>query len=184
MEELQHLDGRGGGADVDRLDLVEPEHLAQPREDLGVGPGHLLGQLGRHRLAGLLEAHLAHARLERCLQLPPALLGLAGDHRLQARLQLLPDARHREEPARAHFRQVGEHFARVLAAGDLQAVDDRQVVVGVALGDVRARQPRDHAPVARELDQLLDALDGREQVAVDELHALRRPGRARRCRSA
>ena len=178
MEELEHLHRGGCRADVDRLHLVEPEHRAQAGEDLGVRPRHLLGERGRHLFAALLQAHLRHGRVERSLHRRALLLGLAGDHRLQARLQLLPYARDREEPARPHFGQVGEDLARVIAAGDLQAEDDRQVVVGVALGHVRRRQPRDHAAVARELDQLIEALDCRQQVAVDQLHALRRPGRA------
>ena len=37
VEELDDLDGRRRGADVDRLDLVEAEHRAQPGEDLLVG---------------------------------------------------------------------------------------------------------------------------------------------------
>ena len=157
MEELEDLDRRRRGADVDRLHLVEPERLAQPGEDLGVGLGDLLGQLGGHLFSALLEAHLAHARLERGLHRRALLLGLAGDHRLETRLELLPDARNREEPARAHFGQVGEDLARVIAAGDLEAEHDRQVVVRVSLGDVRAGQPRDHAAVLREVDQGLEA---------------------------
>ncbi len=54
-------------------------------------------------------------------------------------------------------------------------VHDRQVVVGVALGDVRGRQPRDYARLRRKLHQPLNAGDGVHQVAVGELHALRRP---------
>ena len=51
-------------------------------------------------------------------------------------LELLPHARHREEPARPDFGQVGEHLPRVRAAGDLQTEHDRQIVVRVALRDV------------------------------------------------
>ena len=47
----------------------------------------------------------------------------------------------------------------------------------VSLGHVRGGQPGDHAPFARQLDQLLEAHDGGEQVAVDELDALGRAGR-------
>ena len=39
VEELEHLDRRRRGADVDRLDLVEAEHRAQPGEELLVGLG-------------------------------------------------------------------------------------------------------------------------------------------------
>ena len=47
-----------------------------------------------------------------------------------------------------------------------------------ALGDVGGRQPRDHPAAVRELDELLDALDGRQEVAV--LRA-RRPWAGRSC---
>ena len=53
-------------------------------------------------------------------------------------------------------------------------------MVGVALGHVRRGKPRDHAAVLRELDQLLQPFARREQVAVDQLHALRWPRRAGR----
>ncbi len=58
MEELEHLDRRRRGADVDRDDLVEPEHPAPRREELRVRAGDALGELGGDLLAGLLEAHL------------------------------------------------------------------------------------------------------------------------------
>ena len=104
MEELQHLDRSGCRADVDGLDLVEAEHRAQPREYLGVGHGGLLGELRRDLLPALLHAHLAHGRRECRLGPLALLLRLASDHRLEPRLQLLPDARHGEEPAGSHFR--------------------------------------------------------------------------------
>ena len=50
--------------------------------------------------------------------------------------------------------------------------------MGVPLGHVGGGQPRDHTTVAWQVDQLLQALAGGEQVAVDQLHALGRPGRA------
>ena len=175
VEELEHLDRRGGGADVDGAHLVEAEHLAQAGEDLLVGRGDLGRELRRHLLAALLQANLLNRRSQRALGLCTLLIGLAGDHRLQAGLQLLPDAGHGEEPVGAHLGQVGEHLARVGAGGDLQPVDDRQVVVGAALGDVRGGQPGDHAGLLGELHHRLDPPHGGEQVAVAELHALRRP---------
>ena len=90
VEELQHFDGCGSGADVDRLDLVEPEHLTQAGEDLGVGSSDLLGQLRRHLLAPLLQAHLGDRRLQRRLHRRALLLGLTGEHRLQRRPSASP----------------------------------------------------------------------------------------------
>ena len=68
VEELQHLDRRRRRADVDRRDLVEAEHRAQPGEQLRVGLRDGRGELVGHRLAGLLEADL----LERRRPAPPA----------------------------------------------------------------------------------------------------------------
>ncbi len=122
----------------------------------------------------------ASARSVRCA----LLLGLAGDHRLQARLELLPDAWHGEEPLGAHVGQVGEHLARVGAAGDLHAVHDRHVVVGVALGDVRGGQPRDHA---RAPAGTAPAARCRRRCASDCGARAARPSAGpscRRCRSA
>src|SRR3712207_9552933 len=65
------------------------------------------------------------------------------------------------------------------SAGDAQPAGHRDVVVRGALGDVRVGQPGDDAAVLRELDQLVEGLDGADQVAVGELDALRRAGRAR-----
>jgi hypothetical protein len=60
-------------------------------------------------------------------------------------LEFLPHPRHGEEPGRPDRRQVDADLARVGAGRDRHRVDDRQVVVGGALGDVSARQPADHA---------------------------------------
>ena len=57
-----------------------------------------------------------------------------------------------------------DDLARVGAAGDLQAVDDRQVVMGGALGDVGGGSHEITRPPWGELDELLDALDRGEQV--------------------
>ncbi len=105
------------------------------------------------------------------------LLGL--DPRLDGSLQLLPDARHGEEPRRIDPREELDDLAGVGADRHGAAADDRQVVVRASLGDVRGRQPGDHlrAPIG-EVEDVLDARGERHEVAVAELHALRRPGRA------
>ena len=84
------------------------------------------------------------------------LLGL--DHRLEAGLQLLPDARDGEEPGRPHLGQVGDHLARVRAARDRVAEHDRQVVAGRALGDVRHRQVGHDARALGEVDHVVERL--------------------------
>ena len=96
------------------------------------------------------------AARERRLGRLALLVGLRGEHRLEPGLELLPDPRHGEEPRRLDQRQVGDDLARVVAAGDRHRVDDRQVVVGGALGDVRRRQPRDDLRPVGELDHRLD----------------------------
>ena len=74
-----------------------------------------------------------------------------------------------------------EDLARVRAAGDVQPEDDREVVVRVALGDVRAGSHEMTRAAVGELDRA----PRRRCTAVSrlrwvELDALRRPGRARR----
>ena len=133
----------------------------------------------RDRLPGLLELDPLAAGREQLLRaLVAAQLGL------DAGLELLPHARDGEEPGRLDRRQVGADLARVGAGGDRHRVDDREVVVRGALGDVGARQPADHARAVREADALLDGVDRRHLVAVGDLDALRRAGRAATCRSA
>ena len=109
-----------------------------------------------------------------------ARLLVAAELGLHAGLELLPHARDGEEPRRLDRGQVGADLARVRAGRDRHRVDDREVVVGGALGDVGARQPRDHARAVREADALLDGVDRRHLVAVGDLDALGRPGRAAR----
>ena len=96
---------------------------------------------------------------------------------LQPGLQLLEDARDGEEPGRLHRGQVGDDLARVRAGRHGHAEHDRQVVVGHPLGDVRRGQPGDHARAVGEVDDPVGRVDARQQVAVHELHALRRTGR-------
>ena len=77
-------------------------------------------------------------------------------------------------------RKERDDLTRVRAARHRHPVDHRNVVVGVALGDVRGRQPGDHACAGvGEVDQLLDGLHRAEEVAMRELDALGRPGGAR-----
>ena len=133
-------------------------------------------ELVGHRLAGLLQAHpvAATPRSARCVP-SRCSSGSAGDHRLQAGLELLPDARHGEEPRRPHLGEQGDDLARVRAGGDRQAVGDRQVVVGDALGDVGGGQPRDHAAVLGQADHLVDVRTALITLRWTQLHALGRP---------
>src|SRR5919204_1455913 len=75
VEELDHLDRGRGRADVDRLDGVEAEHLAQAREDLLVGPRDAGGEVVGNLLPALLEAHLLQRVPEGRLDRRPLLLG-------------------------------------------------------------------------------------------------------------
>src|SRR5207248_3192731 len=88
VEELQDLDRRGRRAYVDRLELVQAEGLAQLREDELIRLAALLLELGRDRLALLLEADPPVADLERPLEGALSLLILLGlDHCLESRFQ-------------------------------------------------------------------------------------------------
>ena len=137
-------------------------------------------ELGRDLLAGLLQAHLLAGRGDRLLGLLARLLGQGMEHRLEARLHLLPDARDGEEPVGPHLGEEGDDRARVVAGGDREAEGDRDVVMGGALGDVRRGQPGDDARALGKLDDVAHRLHGAQQVRVGELHALGRAGRAAR----
>ena len=146
--------GVGAAPTLTAIDLVEAEHRAQPRE-------HLLVGLRRPRR----RAPRAPAR-------PPARAGPCGSpHRARpappraprragrrasppGRPSASPRSAARRRTRSADHRQVGDDLARVGAAGDRHPEDDRQVVVGGALGDVRRRQPRDHLAAVGELDDL------------------------------
>ena len=106
VEELQHVDRGRRRADVDGDRLVEPEHLAQICEQVGVGRGHLRLELLGHRLALLTEPDTLYGGVQGLLDGSPLLRGLCGLHRLQTRLELLPDPRYGEEPVRTHLGQV------------------------------------------------------------------------------
>ena len=175
VEELEHRHRRRRGAHVHGLELVEAELPAQLRQHHLVGLRVLLCELVGYRLAGLLQPHLLVADVDRPLQRALALrVLLALDHRVEAGLQLLPDAGHGEEPAGPHLRQVGDHLARVRAAGDGVAQHDRYVVAGRALGDVRHGQVGDDASALGEVDHVLEAANRAHDVVVRDLHALRR----------
>ena len=143
VEELEHLDGRGRRADVDRLDLVEarasraaprrsPRRPSRPARRAPRGPPRRAAPGAPCAIAGVERR--VH-RLRCSSGCPATIVSRPAFSFSQIR-------GHREEPAGPHFGQVGEHLAGVVAAGDLQPVDDRQVVVGGALGDVRARAAR------------------------------------------
>src|SRR5437660_1376066 len=181
VEELDHLARGGCSADVERLDLVEPEARADLREHLLVELLELLAQVVGNLLPGLLEPYLLQAHLEGVLGELLALLVLLGLHAgLHRRLELLEDPGHREEPARLDLRQVRDHLARVRAARDREAEHDRQVVRARALRDVRHRQVGHRPGAVGELDDLVEGAAGRQLVLVGDLDALWGAGGARR----
>ena len=160
-----------------------PSIARRPREQLcvGLGDASAASSVG-HRLAGLLELDLAASRPSSQARLRSRCSSPAASMRLQPGLELLPDraARRRTRSActAGRYATISRGFGQ---RRDRHRVDDRQVVVGGALGDVGARQPRDHPrAVAGSSISSSTRVDGRQQVAVRELDALRRPGRARR----
>ena len=181
VEELQHLDRSRSRADVDGDDLVQPELGAQAREHLLLGLSDAGRQLLWDRFPGLLEAHLLDRGRDALLGGFALAVGELGQVGLDAGLELLVDARDGEEPGRLHSRERVGDLARVGADRDRDTAGAGQVVVRAPLGDMGRRQPGDHLGAALgEVNDLLDALGQRHQVAVGELHALRRAGRARR----
>ena len=179
MEELEHLDGSRGGADVAGDQLVEPELLAEGREQGLLGLGDTGRELLGNLLAGLLEPHLLDRGRDALLRGLTLLVGERAELGLDPGLDLLEDAGHGEEPRRAHRGERLADLARVRADRDTDAADHRQVVVRPAFGDVGGGQPGDHLGSAiGEVHDLIDAAGQAHQVAVGELHALGRAGRA------
>src|SRR5215211_2639822 len=107
--------------------------LAELRENRLVRLGHSLRKLGRHVLALLLQPDLLERCLERLLHRATLLLRERGHHLLEPGLELLPDPRYREEPARPHLGEVLDDLPRVRAARDREATEHRQIVADVAL---------------------------------------------------
>src|SRR5205085_2291335 len=91
VEKLDHLDWCWSGTDVHSGELVEPEHGAQLGKDLFVRSSDLLLELLGYGLAALLQAQLLQSGRQRVLDGLALLLRLACKHRLESRLQLLPD---------------------------------------------------------------------------------------------
>ena len=131
------------------------------------------------------SADLLERRLEALRGRLALLVRQPGEHRLEPGLELLEDPRHREEPGRVHLGQELGDPARIGADGHREPLGDRQVVVGVPLGDVCGRQPGDHLPAALgQLDHPVGRRHREEQVAVRELDPLREGRSSPRCRSA
>ena len=78
------------------------------------------------------------------------------------------------------LRKHRRDLPRVRADRDRAGVHDRDVVVCHPLGDVGGGQPRNDSRARLERNQLLDRRRRDHDVAVRQLDALRRPGRARR----
>ena len=168
--------GVGRGAHVDRDDLIESELVAKLREHLLVGLRDGGRELVGDFLPRALEPHLLDARPRSPSAPARPLRRECRRASLEARLQLLEDPRHGEEPRRANLGQELDDLPRIGADRHLDAAGDRQVVMRAPLGDVGGRKPRDHLRASlRQLDHVLDARHQREQVAVRELDALRRP---------
>ena len=136
--------GRRRRADVDRQHLVEPERDAQawrtsPRRPWP-RPRRAPPAPPRRPARGAPSGRAASSALRAPSRL---LVGQGGEVGLEARLELLPDPRHGEEPGRPDLRQELDDLARVRADRDRDALDHRQVVVRASLGDVRGGQPGD-----------------------------------------
>ena len=182
VEELDHLGRRRRGADVDRDELVEPEHRAQARRTSRVGLLDGRRQLRRDLLAraGAAAPPAATASSAPCTR-ARASSGWRAEHRLEPGLQLLPHARDGEEPGRAHLRQHLDDPARVRADRDRAGVDDRDVR-GARCARRCARPAATRSPSRRAAGRSCSstAPTALRTARCVELDALRRPGRARR----
>ena len=177
-EEAQHLErDRCRARHTDDRLVEADEALDEPQRRLH--ERELLGQLaGRLRAPRPQFRHLP-ADFERAVKLF-RLRRIDRDRGPQARVGLLPHARHGEERLRPHRTEVQHHLSRVRARGDLERRRDPEVVRRHAFRDVRHRQVRHRAPARFDVDGRAVALDGPHDVGVIEHHTLRRPGRTRR----
>ena len=179
MEEDEHVARRRRRAGVDGDRLVEAEHRAQPGEQLRLALG---GESRRRRRAPARRP----ARARPCAR-------AASSQRVRLRrpatarwpsmpgLELLQDARHGEEPRRLDRGQVGDDLARVRAASSPSCrtrsagsgAPSRSAMCAAGSHEI-TREPSGKWMIPSA------AVHAGQQVAVHELHALRRAGRARR----
>ena len=174
VEEDEHVARRRRRAGVDGDRLVQAEHRAQPARTGSRRPPRRAARRPR----APARRPCSSSTLRRAAVSQPTVCSPWVENRaLEPRLELLEDPRHREEPRRPDGRQVGDDLAHHGARGDRHAEHDRQVVVRHPLGDVRGRQPRDHARAVGEADDRVGRPRARHHVAVRELDALGRAGR-------
>jgi hypothetical protein len=96
-----------------------------------------------------------------------------------ARVDLLPDARHAEEDGRLHLPEIVGDLLDRLREVDRRARRERPVDREHLLGDVRERQVREADVGRRGVDDVARGRRRPGEVLVREHHALRRPRRAR-----
>ncbi len=175
LEEVERLLGDRGRGDDEHAGLVEAEPRADLREDELVGdpvaPGPARAPLIRLAARAPDAARPGHDPPPKRARLRPC--------QLDARLDLLPHARHAEEEMRPDLAQVLGHLLDALREVDAGPGGERQEHGGDLLGDVRERQVADQ-PVARSDGQELPrTLGDEDEIAVREHDALRRAGRTR-----
>ncbi len=112
------------------------------------------------------------------------LLRVGSQRGLDARGDLLPDARHAEADVGADLAQILPDLPGVGAAGDGRPAEDGVVVAGLTLGDVGHRQvghdPHAGQLVLRHPERPEERDPGPQDVVVGDHHALGRTRRARR----
>ena len=173
--------GVGAAPTLTATSLVEAEHPAQAGEQLSVGRARdRRRQLGRApprppaRAAPSRSAASSAPCTRRAL-----LLGLGARASSPGPPSASPRcAGRRRTTSGAPAAGTSTISARVRADRDRAGEDDRHVVVRVALGDVRGRQPRDDVEPRRQVDHARAGADGAQDVAM---RRARRPSAGRSC---
>ena len=145
------------------------------------GKNHLLGELDRDALADRDWLSLASLGLRRQsgLKHPPDGSRLRRHEGLHARMDLVPDPRHREEDRRLDQRQVLRELGRVSANARRRACGDRHVQLHAAAEDMRPGQKSEPAVVRLQVDDREQGAHVEREVPMGQDHPLRRPGGAR-----
>ena len=167
--------GAGGGAPGAvqphrALDVVEHEEVGDPKQQAEAqgGPPARDAVLGDSR-----------ADRKRPVVGESARTGRVAHPERDRRVELLPDARHREEHRRRHLADVVGHGVEALREVHGGARAQRVEHAERALGHVAERQERELLIALAQLGDVVGVVDLEQDVAVAQHRALGRPGRAR-----
>jgi len=150
------------------LDVVQDEEIGGAEQQAQAESGRTSGdpELGRAGADGERPT-VGEAARERGVPHPER----------DRRVELLPDARHREEERRRHLAQVVRDGVDGLGEVDRGARPERIEDAHGALGDVTERQERELLVALAQLRDVVGVVDLEQDVAMAQHRALRGPGR-------